>query len=81
MSKVKVYASELETGMQLANGNSVTYVSHYRYLIRTEYVESDGSWHEVWSFQEIELNQETNCLYGGLAVGHSSGFCTADSCY
>lgn len=22
-----------------------------------------------------------NCLYGGNAVGHSHGFCTADSCY
>ena len=22
-----------------------------------------------------------NCLYGGNAVGHSKGFCTADSCY
>jgi hypothetical protein len=22
-----------------------------------------------------------NCLYGGNAIGHSDGFCTADSCY
>lgn len=22
-----------------------------------------------------------NCLHGGQAVGHSKGFCTADSCY
>lgn len=22
-----------------------------------------------------------NCLYSGNAVGHSHGFCTADSCY
>lgn len=79
--KVKVYASELESGMQLANGHSVTQVSQNMFSATTEYVESDGSWHEVWSFQPIELNQETNCLYGGLAAGHSNGFCTADSCY
>lgn len=24
---------------------------------------------------------EGNCLYGGNAVGHSHGFCTADSCH
>ena len=75
--KVKVYASELESGMQLANGHSVTQVSLNLFSATTEYVESD----EVWSFQPIELNQETNCLYGGLAAGHSKGFCTADSCY
>jgi len=22
-----------------------------------------------------------NCLYNGEAIGHSKGFCTADSCY
>jgi hypothetical protein len=22
-----------------------------------------------------------NCIYGGNAIGHSAGFCTADSCY
>lgn len=28
----------------------------------------------------VELMAETNCLYGGLAVGHSVN-CTAHSCY
>jgi hypothetical protein len=79
--KVKVYASELETGMELANGNTVIDVQQYLYSSMTVYVESDNTAHEVWSFQPVELMQETNCLYGGLAVGHTKGFCTADSCY
>lgn len=80
--KVKVYASELETGTELANGNTVTHVEQHLYSSSTIYIESDGTLHDVWNFQPVELNEETNCLYGGLAVGHKShGFCTADSCY
>lgn len=81
MSKVKIYASELESGMVLANGNTVTSVTQYLYDSSTTYVESDGTVHDVWSFQPVALIQETNCLYGGAKSGHSSGFCTADSCY
>ena len=81
MSKVKVYASELEVGMTLANGNTVTSVEQFLFSGTTFYTESNGSSHEEWSFQPVTLMQETNCLYGGLANGHSRGFCTADSCY
>lgn len=79
--KIKVYASELEPGMELANGNTVVQVSHNLYSATTSWIESDESAHEDWSFAPIDLMQETNCLYGGLAVGHTRGFCTADSCY
>lgn len=81
MTFVQVYASELTVGTVLANGNTVVTVSQWLYDSSTCYVESDGSTHEVWSFQPIALQAETNCLYGGLRSGHSSGFCTADSCY
>lgn len=79
--KIKVYASELEQGATLANGNTVESVTQYLYDSSTTYVESDGTAHNVWSFQPVELMQETNCIYGGLAVGHTAGFCTANSCY
>jgi hypothetical protein len=26
-------------------------------------------------------NPTDNCIYNGEAIGHSKGFCTADSCY
>jgi hypothetical protein len=81
MSKVKVYASELTVGTVLANGNTVVTVAQWLYDSRTTYTESDGTFHEVWSFQPVALAAETNCLYGGLKPGHSSGFCTAHSCY
>jgi len=81
MWKVQVYASELEVGMVLANGNTVVTVEQWLYNSTTFYTESNGDSHEVWGFQPVHLAQETNCLYGGLKPGHSSGFCTADSCY
>lgn len=81
MSKVQIFASELEVGMVLSNGNTVTFVKQWLYSSGTEYTESNGVTHDVWSFQPVALIQETNCLYGGLKSGHSSGFCTADSCY
>lgn len=36
-----------------------------------------------WYVYRRELNPVMwdNCLYSGRAVGHSYGFCTADSCY
>jgi hypothetical protein len=43
-------------------------------------------WSEVVSMTEIgedgfTWSQWGNCLYGGNAIGHSTGVCTADSCY
>lgn len=81
MWKVQIFSDELEVGMVLANGNTVVTVEQWLYNSITTYTESDGSTHEVWSFQPVALQAETNCLYGGLKPGHSSGFCTADSCY
>lgn len=82
MTNVKVYASELTVGTVLANGNTVVTVSQWLYDSSTFYVESDGSTHEVWSFQPIATAEQTNCIYGGIKPGHAShGFCTADSCY
>jgi hypothetical protein len=39
--------------------------------------------HPGWKIETIETNPFwwNNCLYNGHAVGHSHGFCTADSCY
>ncbi len=82
MTNVKVYASELESGMELANGTTVVTVQHFLYSSTTLYTDSNGMTHEVWSFQPIATAEQTNCIYGGMKVGHAShGFCTADSCY
>lgn len=36
-----------------------------------------------WEIVTVESNPFwwNNCLYNGNAIGHSHGFCTADSCY
>lgn len=38
---------------------------------------------EGWEIDTVEENPFwwNNCLYGGNAVGHSHGFCTAGACY
>ncbi len=77
--KSNVFASHLREGMTLANGNTVTSVAQY--CASTVYLESDGTMHDVWNVQEIAVNQETTCMYGGTAPGHSHGFCTSSSCY
>lgn len=46
---------------------------------------------QAWDVVVVSVAQHTdlfdtapitdNCIYGGNAIGHSHGFCTADSCY
>jgi hypothetical protein len=46
---------------------------------------------QTWDVVVVSVAQHTdifttpavtgNCIYGGNAIGHSHGFCTADSCY
>lgn len=81
MTKVKVHAESLKVGDILANGNEVVFISGPSWGGIVLYQESNGNTHEVWKFQGIDLDQETNCIYGGYPNGHSKWFCTADSCY
>lgn len=81
MTNVQIFASELEVGTVLSNGTTVVEVTQNLFSKTTSWITSDGKLHEEWSFQSIALQEQTNCLYGGIAVGHSYGFCTADSCY
>jgi hypothetical protein len=35
----------------------------------------------LYTAPSIREKSEGNCIYGGNALGHSKGFCTADACY
>lgn len=81
MFHIRVRASELAIGDTLANGNTVTIHEDYPNCCETVWGESDGTIHVSDRHAPVTLAGTTNCIYGGYAIGHSSGFCTADACY
>jgi len=76
--KVKEFAHSLKSGDVLASGEIVKTVSVIGF---DAVMTTDKGIVFLDAASVVELNEETNCLYGGLAVGHTRGFCTADSCY
>lgn len=77
--KVKVKASNLTTGTILASGEVVIQVLPFNFGNEVMIVTSEQTF-EAWAYQGIPINQETNCLYGGNASGHSIN-CTAKGCW
>lgn len=78
MSNVQVKVSQLKPGMMLADRRLVSNViTGYGWTVEFAL---QGKQH-YREDQYVELYATTNCLYGGARAGHSSGFCTADSCF
>ena len=77
--KIKKWSTDLTAGDVLATGDVV--VSNTSLGGQTIITLANGVVFIFNNVVSVELMGETNCLYGGLAVGHTAGFCTADSCY
>ncbi len=77
--KIKKWSTDLVAGDVLATGDVVVSIKE---MGGQTVITLDNN--VVFIFNDVvsvELMEETNCLYGGLAVGHTAGFCTADACY
>jgi hypothetical protein len=71
--------STLRNGDVLADGSTVDNVT-YSYGFTVEL--TNGESFTVREDATVDMMQETNCLYGGMRVGHSyGGNCTAHGCY
>jgi hypothetical protein len=45
------------------------------------YVIGCGTCEYAYANNQPPFIPHSNCLYGGKAIGHNSGHCTADACY